>query len=202
MGARFVIELDDGGARLRAYEPTCAEVAAAAPRLAGFYNEPYNRAMLSHVEDLSARDVVAHYRDLAAEGGKPFLLDDDGRLVGDADLRRIENGRAEAAILIGDRAVQGRGLGTRFGVMLNAFAFRSLRLGRVYASIIPENAASLRLFAKLGYERDDSRLARRYADEPSDVTLSLSPARFDELHGPLAARVRVETRTRSGGRVS
>jgi len=193
VSARFAIELEDG-ARLRALEPTRAEVAAAAPRLAGYYNEPYNRAMLSHTEDLSARDVVAHYRDLSAEGGRPFLLEYEGALVGDGDLRRVERGRAEAAILVGERSVQGKGLGTRFGVMLHAFAFRSLGMERVYASIIPANAPSLRLFEKLGYERDVSRAARRYADEPSDVTLSLTPARFDELHGALAERVRFVAR--------
>jgi RimJ/RimL family protein N-acetyltransferase len=196
VSGRFAIELEDDGAHLRALEPTRAEVVAAASRLAGYYNEPYNRAMLSHAEDMSAHDVVAHYRGLAAEGGRPFLLEHEGALVGDGDLRRVERGRAEAAILVGERSVQGKGLGTRFGVMLHAFAFRALGLARVYASIIPANAASLRLFEKLGYERDDSRVARRYADERSDVTLSLAPARFDERHGALAARVRFVPRGR------
>jgi RimJ/RimL family protein N-acetyltransferase len=152
--------------------------------------------MLSHAEDLSARDVVAHYRDLADEGGRPFLLSYDGALVGDADLRHVEGGGAEAAILVGERSIQGKGLGTRFGVMLHAFAFRSLGLERVYATIIPANGASLRLFEKLGYERDDSPAARRYADEASDVSLSLSPTRFEALHAALAARVRFVARRR------
>jgi len=192
---RFVLELDDGD-RLRAFEPTREGVAEAAPRLAGFYNEPHNRSMLSHEADLSVAEVVAHYRALIADGARAFLLEVDGRLVGDADLRHVERGQAEVAILVGDRAVQGRGLGTRFGVMVHAFAFRALALGRLYASIIPANAPSLRLFEKLGYERDDSPGARRYADEPDDVTLSLAPERFEHLHGALAARVRVGPRPR------
>jgi RimJ/RimL family protein N-acetyltransferase len=192
---RFVIELDDGDA-LRAREPSRSEVGAAAPRLAAFYNDPHNRAMLAHKAELAAADVVAHYRSLAREKARAFFLEVDGRLVGDADLRNLNRVRAEAAILIGDRAMQGRGLGTRFGVMLHAFAFGALRLRRTYASIIPANTGSLRLFEKLGYERDHSRLARGFADEDSDVTLSLEGDRFSRLHGALAAGVRVTARAR------
>jgi RimJ/RimL family protein N-acetyltransferase len=189
--ARYVIELEDGTEALRAVEPTSAEVAKVASRLASFYNEPHNQAMLAHEEALSARDVVAHYRGLASEGAHAFLLELNGAMVGDADLRHVEVEQAEVAILIGDRTIQGKGLGTRFGIMLHAFAFRVLDLRRLYASIIPANAASLRLFAKLGYERDDSAAARRHIDEPDDVTLSLAFDRFDHLHGALSRRVRI-----------
>ena len=164
------------------------EVAACAPALRAYYNEPHNRAMLAHEAELSLADVVEHYGRLSTQGGRGFLLERDGRLVGDADLRHVEGGTAEVAILIGERAAQGRGLGTRFGVMVHAFAFRALGLARLYASIIPSNAASLRLFAKLGYEPDDSPAARRTIDEPDDVTLSLSADRFAALHGALAAQ--------------
>ena len=184
-----MLELADGDDRLVAREPTRAEVVGAAARLAAFYNEPRNQAMLAHDDALSVTDVVAHYRNLHSEGGRPFLLELDGVLVGDGDLRNIEKDRAEVAILIGERNIQGKGLGTRFGIMLHAFAFRTLGLERLYASIIPANTPSLRLFAKLGYERDDTPAARRYVDEPDDVTLSLEAERFVRLHGSLAARV-------------
>jgi RimJ/RimL family protein N-acetyltransferase len=196
VSAPSVIELAQGGERLRAYEPTDGEVAAAAPRLAGFYNEPHNRVMLAHEAELSVADVVAHYGRLARDGGRAFLLERDGVLIGDADLRHVEGRHAEIAILVGDRAVQGRGLGTRFGVMVHAFAFHALRLERLYASIIPANAPSLRLFEKLGYDRDETPAARRYIDETDDVTLSLAPERFEALHGALAAQVWVGPRTR------
>ena len=191
MRGRYLIELKDGADALRAVEPTSTEVAKVASRLASFYNEPHNQAMLAHEEASAVSDVVAHYRGLASEGAHAFLLEFNGAMVGDADLRHVEVGQAEFAILIGDRTIQGKGLGTRFGIMLHAFAFRALGLRRLYASIIPANAASLRLFEKLGYERDDSAAARRYIDEPDDVTLSLAFERFDDLHGALARRVRI-----------
>jgi RimJ/RimL family protein N-acetyltransferase len=196
VAARFAIELADGVARLRAVEPTRARVAAVAARLAAFYNEPHNRAMLGHAADLSEADVVAHYRRLAGDGARAFLLEIDGRLVGDADLRNLDRGRGEIAILVGERAAQGRGLGTRFGVMLHAFAFRALGLRRVFASVVPANAASLRLFQKLGYERDESPTARRTMDAPDDVTLSLAAERFLRLHAELAAATVIAPRPR------
>jgi RimJ/RimL family protein N-acetyltransferase len=195
VSARFVIDLDDGD-DLRAREPTRKEIVEAAPRLARFYRDPHNRAMLAQEEDQSADDVVAHYRALAKEGARAFFLEVDGKLVGDADLRSLTRQRAEVAILIGDRSMQGRGLGTRFGIMLHAFAFGTLRLRRTYASIIPANEGSLRLFEKLGYEGDSTPVARRFADEATDLTLSLASTRFQHLHGPAAARVHVTKRRR------
>jgi RimJ/RimL family protein N-acetyltransferase len=198
---RWAIQLDDDRGAFEAIEPTAEEVRAVAERLSGFYNEPYNQAMLAHEQSLSRDDVLEHYRDLSSEGARPFLLywtppdaPAESLLVGDADLRRLRPPTAEAAILIGERRAQGRGLGTRFGVMLHAFAFAVLKLQTLYASIIPDNAPSLRLFEKLGYERDVRPAARRYADEDSDVTLSVTAARFEGAHGALAAAVRFRRR--------
>ncbi len=46
-------------------------------------------------------------------------------------------------------------------------------------SILPENIASRRLFERLGYVLDDSPAARAIADEPTDITMSLERARFE-----------------------
>ena len=190
MSARFVIDLEDGD-HLRAREPSRAEIVDAAPRLAGFYSDPHNQTMLAQEADQSATDVIAHYRALAKERARAFFLELNGELVGDADLRNLTRDSAEVAILIGDRSLHGRGLGTRFGIMLHAFAFGALGLRRTYASIIPANQGSLRLFAKLGYEPDNGPVARRFADEPTDVTLSLDANLFQSRHGSAAARVQV-----------
>ena len=169
--------------RLVAREPAQAEVSAAAARLAGFYNDPHNRAMLDHAQELAADEVVDHYQALWAEGGVPLWLECDGALVGDADLRHVRAESAETAILVGDRAVQGRGLGTRFNLLVHVLGFRVLGLARVYATIIPANRASQRIFEKLGYQPDDSAAARAYVDAEDDVTLSLARERFEQLHG-------------------
>jgi RimJ/RimL family protein N-acetyltransferase len=201
-GTLLAIEWQAEGERLVAMEPTEAEIDEAAASLADFYNEPHNRRMMAHEEELSAADVRAYYRELREEGGRPFLLYRQGEgepptLVGDADVRNIEGETGEVAIMIGGRDVQGRGLGTRFMIMVHAFAFRALNLDRIYVSIIQANAASRRVFEKLGYLPDDSPAARDLADDETDVTLSLERARFEAARAAELGAIRVFARDRA-----
>jgi RimJ/RimL family protein N-acetyltransferase len=172
-----------------AFEPTRQEVAAASPHLSGYYNDTHNRAMMAHGEDMSQQDVVEHYEGVWGEGGHNFLLDIDGELMGDADLRHVDMATrtAEFAIMIGQRATQGRGMGTRFTLMLHALAFGALGLERIYITIIPANKASQRLFEKIGYEIDNSVAARDYIDEEDDITMSFGREQFQRLHGTVSA---------------
>jgi RimJ/RimL family protein N-acetyltransferase len=179
---------------LVAMEPTIDEVRAAADELARAYNDPHNRAMIANTTDFTGDDVVEHFETMRAEGARPFLLYRDGALVGDADLRHIERGHAEFAFLIASRAAQGKGLGTRFALMLHAFAFRALRVARMYVTIVPENAASLRVFAKLGYAEDASDEARALTDDVRDVSLSIARDDFERAHGETLGAVRFEPR--------
>jgi RimJ/RimL family protein N-acetyltransferase len=179
---------------LRAREPWLEEVRAHADRLAAFYNQPNNRSMLTNTVDMNAGDVEAHFAALAQSGGRPFLLDCDGALAGDADLRQVTDRDAEVAILIGAHDRQGQGLGTRFGIMVHAFAFAVLGLDQVYAAIIPQNAASLRMFEKLGHDIDQGARARAAADDPSDVTTSINRACFRQRHGAAAAVLKFQQR--------
>ena len=179
-----------------AFEPTRQEVAAAAPALSRYYNDSHNRAMMAHGEDMSPEDVVEHYDSVWGEGGRNFLLDIDGTLMGDADLRHVDMATrtAEFAIMIGQRATQGRGLGTRFALMLHALAFGALGLESIYITIIPANKASQRLFEKIGYQLDASAAARAYIDEEDDITMSFSRDQFQRLHGTVGAGMVMERR--------
>ena len=131
---------------LRAFEPTPVEVQAVAVELSSYYNDAHNRAMLTHEEDMSVEDVAEHYAESRERGDRPFLLELDGVLVGDADFRHFDSKSAEYAIMIGARKLQGKGLGRKFTTMLHAWAFRGLGLDRVYVAILPANRASVRLF--------------------------------------------------------
>lgn len=187
----WAVEWTQGGELLAAIEPTAEELRRAAPALAAFYNDDHNRRMMAHDDEPhTAEDVVAYYEELRVEGGRPFLLYLDGVLMGDADFRNIDGDTAEFAIMIGGRAAQGRGLGTRFGRMLHVFGFGTLGLGRIYISVIPANTASRRLFEKLGYQIDDSPDAREFVDEPSDITMSLPRATFDRARTDELAAIR------------
>ena len=196
MDERWSVEHRRGGEVLRAIEPTSDEVQVAAGALASFYDDPYNRRMLANTVSLSPEDVVASFVELRARGGRPFLLYAGDQLVGDGDLRHLDvrAGAGEVAVLVGDRASQGRGFGTRFTALLHAFGFRILGLDRIYASILPDNEPSLRLFAKLGHAPDASEAARAFADEPGDVTLSVERATFEASARALLVDVRLSPR--------
>ena len=68
--------------------------------------------------------------------------------------------RAEIGFLLG-RAHWGRGLAAEAVRAVLAFAFTEMGLHRVEADVDPENGASLRLLARLGF-REEGRLAERW----------------------------------------
>jgi RimJ/RimL family protein N-acetyltransferase len=154
---------------------TLRDVTPYAAALAAAYNDPKNSALLGNTQAMSESDVLEHYATLPY----PFVLLARGELAGDADLRGVAGGAAEFAFLIAAPSAQGKGLGTRFATMIHAAAFRTIGLERVYASVIPDNTASLRVFEKLGYVPDET-LA--YGD-PGDIVLRLDRAAFVEPSG-------------------
>lgn len=179
---------------LTALSPTPAEVLQHAPKLAIAYSHPRNAPLLGQTGPATIPDVVEHYELLAAEGAQAFVLLRDGELVGDADLRGIAEGAAEFAFLIADPSAQGRGLGTRFAIMVHGFAFRTLGLAMVYAAIVPANQASRRVFEKLGYRIDASPAARQRADAADDVTLSLARPDFERAFAAELAAITIRPR--------
>jgi RimJ/RimL family protein N-acetyltransferase len=186
---------------LRAIEPALEDVRPHIPALAEAYNDLRNAALLGHTSMLTEADVLEHYESLL-HAGRPFLLFRNGVLAGDADLRSITNlagagplsgFSGEFAFLIADPDAQGRGLGTRFAVMVHAAAFGRLELARIYAAVVPQNVASRRVFEKLGYAVDDSEAARAYGDH-GDVVLALDRAVFERLHAEAVAEIRIAVR--------
>ena len=180
--------------RLLAIEPRPDEVVRHAAALAAAYNDPRNAPLLGHTEDVDEDDVIAHYADVAAAGGHNFLVFVGGELAGDADLRKVGGGAAEFAFMIASPAAQGKGLGTRVALMIHAYGFGRLGLERIYASIIPGNAASRRVFEKLGYQVDASPAARAYADEPGDITMAIDRATFERSHAQAMAEIELAVR--------
>ena len=180
--------------RIVAIEPDADEVARHAAQLAAAYNDPHNAPLLGHSEDVDEEDVVDHYGDVAQAGGHNFLVFLDGALVADGDLRKVGGGAAEFAFMVAAPAAQGKGLGTRVALMIHVFGFARLGLERIYASIIPHNTASRRVFEKLGYRVDDSPAARVYADEPGDVTMVIDRAEFATAHAVAMAEIELAVR--------
>ncbi len=194
MKERRRIEWTTPVGQLTALEPTMDEVREHAAVLAEGYNEPKNAELMGHTAAIEPDEVVDHYADMFSEDARPFLLLRDGALVGDGDLRGFADGAAEFAFMIGAPNVQGKGLGTRFALMIAAFGFREAGLHRIYASVVPQNTASRRVFEKLGYLVDDSELARSYADEPDDIVLSIDRETFERVNAAMIAELEIGPR--------
>jgi RimJ/RimL family protein N-acetyltransferase len=189
----FRIDWTTPAGELCALEPRLDEVAEHVKVLAAAYNDPHNAPLLGHEAKISETEVLDHYESLLGQGAHPFLLYRDGALAGDGDVRGIGDGAAEFAFLIAAPGAQGKGLGTRFAMMIHVFAFAHLPIDRMYASIVPANAASRRVFEKLGYDVDGSLAAQEYADA-GDVTMSIDRATFERMHAPAMAQIRIAMR--------
>jgi RimJ/RimL family protein N-acetyltransferase len=194
---RWSIEAPWAQGRLRAFEPTLTEVLAAAPLLAAFYNDSHNSAMMTNTHEMSAAEVVETFQSMRAAGDRPFLLEQDGELMGDADFRKIQGAEAEFAILVGHRAQQSRGLGTRYAAMMHAAALRVLGFERIYATVIPMNIASRRMLEKLGYQVDQSSRAASFADAEDDIAMSIGRNQFEWTHADLLTQVVISERAPS-----
>ncbi len=167
-----------GAGTLLAIEPSPAEIAKHSNALSTGYNEPANAELMGHATAISPDEVIDAYTDSIAAGMRAFLLFVDGAFAGDADLRNFRGNTAEFAFMIAAPTAQGKGLGTAFAAMIHAFGFRTLELQRIYASVVPQNVASRRVFEKLGYVVDESPAGREYAEEPGDVVLVLERDAF------------------------
>jgi RimJ/RimL family protein N-acetyltransferase len=175
---------------LVAYEPSLDDVRTHADALAVGYNDPKNAPLMGHTAAMTADDVIEHYDDMAEEGARQFLLFFQDTLAGDADLRGFHDGACEFAFMIAAPTAQGKGLGTKFATMIYAFAFEQLGLARVYASVIPENTASKRVFEKIGCVLDDSEAARAFADEPGDLVMAIDRSTFERHNAAALAHIR------------
>jgi RimJ/RimL family protein N-acetyltransferase len=191
---RYQIAWSTPAGSLLAIEPSREEVAHHAAALAAAYNDPHNAPLLGHTEPLGEADVVAHYASLADHGGRGFLVFRDGALVADGDLRNVSRGAAEFAFMVADVAAQGKGLGTKIATMIHVFAFRQLRLERVYASILPRNVASRRVFEKLGYAVDTSPTAFAYAEDHGDIAMMIDRPTFARSHAAQMAEIQIAVR--------
>ena len=183
--------------RLRVFEPTLTEVLAAAPLLVAFYNDRHNSAMMTNTRELTVADVVETLQSLRAAGDRVFLLEQDGELMGDADFRHVEGAEAEFAILVGPRAQQSRGLGTRYAAMMHVAALRVRGLERIYATIIPANIASRRMLEKLGYQVDPSPRAASFAEAEDDIPMSIDRVQFERAQAEFLTQVVITARAPS-----
>jgi RimJ/RimL family protein N-acetyltransferase len=108
-----------------------------------------------------------------------FAIEDEGRFVGVVGFHQIEAGAAELGYWVG-HADQGRGIGGHAVRAAVRVAFDYLRLRRLWADVLADNPASIRILENLGFRCVGER-AHDVARWPQGVLLR----RF-ELVAPVA----------------
>lgn len=96
----------------------------------------------------------------------------ESRAVGNVSLRNIdrENGSAEMAVVMTDRAYIGRGFGTDAVNCIVDFGFGELRLERIYLQVFDYNPRAKRSYEKSGFRTDATlRRARFHRGQHHDV---------------------------------
>ncbi len=104
------------------------------------------------------RRLRRHSEELDRDEAYPFLLflERDNRVVGGLTLGQVRRGVAQAATLgywMG-APYAGKGLMARAVRAAAGFAFGSLRLHRIEAACLPENAPSMRVLEGVGFRRE------------------------------------------------
>ena len=124
-------------------------------QLTGWFNDPDVNHWLhqSEREDAKAEDRLDVY--IPAEDGSllSLAIEGDGRLVGVIHLVGIDltHGRAELAIMIGDKSAWSRGYGADAMRTLLRHAFDEMGLRRVELITDADNARGIRAYEKAGF---------------------------------------------------
>lgn len=119
-------------------------------------NDPEIAALLAGTTRAWSRaDLIAwvtHHRTAPDEAF--FVIADDRDLaIGHVALYRIDpgTGTAEFGILLGDRAVWGRGVGTQVTRFTIEYGFDVLGLRRIYLEVLDTNERARHVYEKLGF---------------------------------------------------
>lgn len=109
---------------------------------------PYSRHVLQLYLDNAHRDIyeVKQLR---------LCICDELKVVGLIDLFDFDprNRRAGMGIVVLDHKDRNQGVGTEAIKVLCNYAFSALDLHQLYANVLEDNAASLHIFEKLGFQR-------------------------------------------------
>lgn len=118
-----------------------------------------------------------------------FLVRHEGRVIGTQGLTGTDfavTREVSSGSWLG-RAHQGIGLGTEMRAAVLLFAFDHLRARRARSDAFPDNHASHRVSAKLGYRRDGTTTVVRRGEPVDDVRLVVEEAEFVRPDWTLAA---------------
>lgn len=134
-----------------------ADVSAA---YVGWLNDPevcrYNSHARFAYNEAKALEYVEQVQRSRSDFAFAIRMKDSDCHVGNVSLQSVDwvNRSGELAILIGERAAWGAGIGYECYQLLIAYAFKTLNLNRVYSGQTSSNAAMIRICEKVGMRRE------------------------------------------------
>ena len=122
--------------------------------LYGVYEEQYSREEVAQFVENQQRYSLAENEQL-----RLMICSHEGERLGCIDLTEYDGEKASVSILIYDVAHRHQGFGTEALRLLVDYA-ELLGLQHLYATILPENQPSIKLFQKVGFVSDGAMLYR------------------------------------------
>jgi RimJ/RimL family protein N-acetyltransferase len=110
-----------------------------------------------------------------------FIIQADGRAVGDLDLFRIEERNRSAMIGVGIWSADDRGKGYGYDALRTVvrWAFDHLNMHRIELNADPGNAPAIRIYEKCGFQREGLRRQHHFEDGAWHDELSMGLLRAD-----------------------
>ena len=128
---------------------------SSAEPLYGVYDEEYTHEDVVQFVENQQRHSLAETEQL-----RLMICSHEGERLGCIDLSYYDGRKAFVSILIFDLHNRRKGFGSEALQLLVSYA-KSLDLRSLYATILPENLASISLFKKVGFEVVDAMLYRK-----------------------------------------
>lgn len=125
---------------------------SSAEPLYGVYDEQYTRDdVVQFVENQQ------QYSFAETEQLRLMICSHDGERLGAIDLTEYDGQKADVSILIFDKGNRNKGFATSALRLATDYA-HTIGLHTLYATILPENLASIALFAKAGFSQSTATL--------------------------------------------
>ncbi len=118
----------------------------------GVYDEQYTRDDVVQFVENQQQYSLAETEQL-----RLMICSHDGERLGAIDLTEYDRQKADVSILIFDKGNRNKGFATSALRLAIDYA-RTIGLHTLYATILPENLASIALFAKAGFSQSTATL--------------------------------------------
>jgi UDP-4-amino-4,6-dideoxy-N-acetyl-beta-L-altrosamine N-acetyltransferase len=126
-------------------------------RLVKWFSDPQINRFLGRTAGVTLADEERWFREYERKADEQiFAIEVDGRHVGNVGLHKVDpvNRKAELGILIGEKGLWSKGLGTDAIRAALRYAFDILGLHKVSLDVLDGNHRAVRAYEKVGFVRE------------------------------------------------